>query len=199
MSKTAMQNKLAIHGGTPAVDPARITFHKWPPPLDADGEALILEAVRQDNHSGGGPHVRQLEAEFAAWNGNRHCVATCYGGAALHMGIAGCGVGAGDEVITTAMSWTTSATCIIHHMAVPIFVDVDWDTMQIDAAKIEAAITDRTKAILVVHYWGIPTDMDAVLAIARKHDLKVIEDACQAHGARYKGHKVGTMGDLDPL
>lgn len=187
------EEKLAIHGGARAIDES-VQFHTWPPPLDAAGETLILEAVRQNNHSCGGPHVRMLEEEFGAWNGNTHCVATVYGGAALHMCIAGCGVQAGDEVITTAMSWTTSGTCIFHHMAIPVFVDVDWETMSLDPAKIEAAITDRTKAILVVHYWGIACDMDAIMAIARKHNLKVIEDACQAHGALYKGRKVGTIG-----
>ncbi len=189
-----MKATLAINGGPPATDGA-VRFHKWPPPLGPEGEAVVLEAVRQDNHSGGGPHVRMLEEEFAAWNGSRHCIATCYGGAALHMCIAGCDVGAGDEVITTAMSWTTSATCILHHMAVPIFVDVEWDSMQMDPSKIEAVITDRTRAILAVHYWGIASDMDPILAVARKHGLKVIEDACQAHGTLYKGRKVGTIGD----
>ena len=189
-----MKQQLAINGGARAI-PESVRFHKWPPALDAEDERTILEAVRQDNHTGGGPHVRMLETEFAAWNGNKHCIATCYGGAALHMCVAGCGVGAGDEVITTALSWTTSATCIIHHMAVPVFVDVEWDSMNVNPAAIEAAVTDRTKAILVVHYWGVPCDMDAVMAIAEKHNLKVIEDACQAHGAIYKGRKVGTMGD----
>lgn len=177
-----MSQTLAVNGGTPAI-PQSITFHPWPPPLDERGEQLILDAVRQGNHSGGGPHVRMLEHEFAQWNDNEHCIATCYGGAALHMSVAGCDVGAGDEVITTAMSWTTSATCILHHMAVPIFVDVDWDSMQIDPAKIEAAITDRTRAILAVHYWGIPSDMDPIMETARRHNLKVIEDASQAHGS----------------
>lgn len=176
-----MTHRLAVNGGPPAISES-ITFRPWPPPLDAQGEQLILDAVRQNNHTGGGPHVRMLEAEFAHWNGTRHCIATCYGGA-------------GDEVITTAMSWTTSATCIIHHMAVPVFVDVDWDSMNLDPAKIEGAITDRTKAILVVHYWGVACDMDHIMAIAKKHNLKVIEDACQAHGALCKGHKAGAMGD----
>jgi dTDP-4-amino-4,6-dideoxygalactose transaminase len=189
-----MSQKLAVNGGTPAV-PESISFHKWPPRLDVAGEQLVLDAIRQDNHSGGGPHVRMLEQEFASWNGNRHCIATCYGGAALHMAIAGCGVGAGDEVITTALSWTTSATCILHHMAIPIFVDVDWDAMHMDPARIEDAITERTKAILVVHYWGVACDMEPIKAIARRHGLRVIEDACQAHGALYKGRKVGTIGD----
>jgi dTDP-4-amino-4,6-dideoxygalactose transaminase len=189
-----VKQDLAVNGGTPAV-PDSIVFSAWPPPLDEAGEQLVLDAIRQANHSGGGPHVRMLEEEFAQWNGNTHCIATCYGGAALHMCVAGCDVGAGDEVITTAMSWTTSATCILHHMAVPIFVDVDWDSMQMDLDKIEAAITDRTRAILAVHYWGIPCDMDPIMDISRRHGLKVIEDACQAHGTLYKGRKVGTIGD----
>lgn len=188
-----MSSVLAINGGQKAV-PENVVFHKWPP-TDEQDEQLVLEAIRQPNHSGGGPHVRMLEAEFSQWNGNTYSVATCYGGAALHMCVAGCDIGAGDEVITTALSWTTSATCIIHHCAIPIFVDVEWDAMHLDPRKIEAAITDRTKAILVVHYWGVSCDMDPILAIARKHNLKVIEDACQAHGALYKGRKVGTIGD----
>jgi len=188
-----MSEKLAINGGTPAVG-KDIRFHRWPP-VDEEDEKLVLEALRQEHHAGGGPHVRLLEQEFGAWNGNKHVIATCYGGAAMHMCVAGCDVCAGDEVITTAMSWTTSATCIIHHMGIPVFVDVDWDSMSIDPSKIEAAISDRTKAILVVHYWGIPCDMDPIMEIARKHNLKVIEDACQAHGSLYKGRKVGTIGD----
>lgn len=187
-----MSERLAILGGVKAA--AEVKFEAWPPHFH-ETEELVLEAVRQGNHSGGGPHVRQLEEEFAAWNGNKHAIATCYGGAALHMCVAGCGVGAGDEVITTALSWTTSATCIFHHMAIPVFVDVDWAAMHLDAAKIEAAITERTKAIQVVHYWGVACDMEAIVAIARKHGLKVIEDACQAHGALYRGRKTGTLGD----
>ena len=189
-TKTA---RLAINGGKPEVDPD-LTFHKWPP-VDAQDEALVLEALRQPIHSSGGPHVHQLEAEFAAWNGNRHVIATCYGGAALHMCVAGCNVGAGDEVITTALSWTTSAACILHHCAIPIFVDVDWRTMNIDPAKIEAAISERTKAILVVHYWGFSCDMDTIMEISQRHGLTVIEDACQAHGATCNGRKVSTIGD----
>ena len=187
-----MSAKLAINGGPPAVPPG-LTFTKWPQTDEAD-EKLVLEAIRQDNHTGGGPHAVQLREEFAAWNGNEFCIPTNCGSAALHMCVAGCNVGAGDEVITTALSWTSSATCIIHHSAVPVFVDADWETMHIDPAKIEAAITDRTAAILVVHYWGVACDMDAIMAIADRHDLPVIEDACQSPGSLYKGRKVGTIG-----
>lgn len=189
---TTTQHALAILGGSPAA-PKDIHFQPWPA-TDAQDEALVLASLRQPQHASG-PHVRMLAQEFAAWNGNKHVMPTNAGTAALHMCVAGCGIGPGDEVITPAMSWTSSATCIVHHNAIPVFVDVDWDTMLIDPAKIEAAITDRTKAILAVHYWGLACDMDPILAIAKKYNLKVIEDGCQAHGALYKGKKVGTMGD----
>jgi len=154
---------------------------------------MVLASLRQHQHASG-PHVQRLGEEFAAWNGNTHCLPTNAGTAALHMCVAGCGVEPGDEVITTALSWTSSATCIIHHNAIPIFIDVDWRSMLLDPKRIEAAITPHTKAILVVHYWGVACDMDAIMAIAEKHDLKVIEDACQAHGATCNGRKVGTIG-----
>jgi dTDP-4-amino-4,6-dideoxygalactose transaminase len=111
------------------------------------------------------------------------------------MCVVGCGVGAGDHVLVTAYSWSASATCILHHNAIPVFVDIDFDTINIDVDKIEAAITPRTKAIIVVHLHGLAVNMEKVLAVAKKHKLKVIEDACQAHGALFQGKKVGTMGD----
>ncbi|TFG71252.1 MAG: DegT/DnrJ/EryC1/StrS family aminotransferase, partial [Anaerolineales bacterium] len=131
----------------------------------------------------------------ATWNGNRYAVTTNSGTAALHMCVAACGCGAGDEVIVPAYSWSSSATCVLQHNAIPVFVDIDFDTMNIDVNKIEAAITPKTKAIIVVHLHGLMVEMAPVLTIARKHGLKVIEDACQAHGAEYMGHKAGTMGD----
>jgi perosamine synthetase len=185
--------RLAILGGTPAIGPD-VHFRTWPQ-TTAQDEALVLESLRQDHHAYG-PHVQALEREFAAWNGNMHCMATNSGTSALHMCVAACGVEAGDEVITTALSWTSSATAIIHHSAVPVFVDVDWTSMHLDPAQIEAVICDRTRAILVVHYWGVSCDMDPILDVARRHGLAVIEDACQAHGATYRGRRVGTMGDV---
>ncbi len=183
--------RLAIHGGKPAIA-SDLAFHTWPR-IGEDDEALVLASLRQSQHASG-PHVKQLGEEFAAWNGNTHCLPTNAGTAALHMCVAGCGVGPGDEVITTALSWTSSATCIIHHNAIPIFIDVEWDSMLLDPRKIEAAISPHTKAILVVHYWGVACDMDDIMTIADKHGLKVIEDACQAHGAISSGRKVGTIG-----
>ncbi len=185
-----MKNKLAINGGPPAV-PKGLEFRMWPEVTPED-EALVLASLRQDQHAFG-PHAEQLQQEFAEWNGNRFCFATNSGTAALHMSIAACGIAPGDEVITPALSWTSSATCILHHNAIPIFVDVDWETMHIDPGRIEAAITPKTKAILVVHYWGVACDMDSIGEIAERHGLSVIEDACQAVGATYKGRKVGTL------
>lgn len=185
--------KLAINGGKPAV-PKGVTFRVWPE-ITKDDEELVLASLRQNSHAFG-PHAEMLQKEFAAWNGNRFCMATNSGTAALHMCVAACGVGSGDEVITTALSWTSSASCILHHNAIPIFVDVEWESMHMDSKKIEAAITEKTKAILVVHYWGVACDMDPVMDIARRHNLAVIEDACQAHGATYRGKKVGTIGDV---
>jgi dTDP-4-amino-4,6-dideoxygalactose transaminase len=137
----------------------------------------------------------ELEKEFAAWNGNKHAIFTNSGTAALHMCVAGCGIGAGDHVLVTSYSWSSSATCVLHHDAIPVFVDIDFDTFLIDPDKIEAAITPRTKAIIVVQLHGLCADMDKINAIAKKHNLYVIEDACQAHGAMYKGKKAGTLGD----
>lgn len=184
---------LAINGGSPAVG-EDISFSAWPP-IGREEEELVLASLHQDQHAFG-PHARQLEREFVAWNGNQFCMATNSGTAALHMCVAACGVEPGDEVITTALSWTSSASCIIHHQAIPVFVDVDWASMHMDPAAIEAAISPRTKAILVVHYWGAACDMDPILDIAQRHDLFVIEDACQAVGCTYKGRKVGTMGHV---
>ncbi|MBL4699747.1 MAG: DegT/DnrJ/EryC1/StrS family aminotransferase [Phycisphaeraceae bacterium] len=189
--QTMTDQKLAIHGGKPII-PSDLTFKMWPE-IGPDDEALVLASLRQSSHASG-PHVKLLGEEFAAWNGNKHCRPTNSGTSALQMCVAGCGVQAGDEVITTALSWTSSATCIIHHNAIPVFVDADWETMHIDPKCIEAAITPQTKAILVVHYFGVACDMDAIMAIAKKHDLAVIEDACQAHGATFNGKKVGTIG-----
>ncbi|MFH1570706.1 MAG: DegT/DnrJ/EryC1/StrS family aminotransferase [Gemmatimonadota bacterium] len=190
MTATAT-GRLAILGGPRAV-PEGLTFHVWPEVTPED-EELVLASLRQDRHAFG-PHAQMLQEEFAAWNGNRFCMATNSGTAALHMCVAACGIGAGDEVITTALSWTSSASCIIHHNAVPVFVDVTWDSQHLDPARIEAAITTRTRGILAVHYWGVCADMDPILEIGRRHGLPVIEDACQAHGALCGGRKAGTMG-----
>ena len=186
-----MSETLAIYGGTPAVDSAKVI--NWPP-IDENDEKMVMDALHQRVQSRG-IHNLEFEKEFAAWNGNQYALFTNSGTAALHMCLVGCGIGAGDHVLVTAYTWSSSATCILHHDAIPIFVDIDPETFLMDPDKIEAAITPRTKAIIVVQLHGLCDDMDKINAIAKKHNLKVIEDACQAHGALYKGRKAGTMGD----
>lgn len=181
----------AILGGTKAVPDGMI--QKWPP-IDEIDRQYVLASLEGENHSFG-PNCTAFEEEFAAWNGNRFAITTNSGTAALHMAVAACGCGAGDHVIVPAYSWSSSATCVIHHNCIPIFVDIDFDSINIDLDKIEAAITPKTKAIIVVHLHGLAVNMERVLAIARKHNLKVIEDACQSHGAVFQGKKVGTFGD----
>ncbi len=183
--------KLAVNGGKRVVPK---NFIKNWPPLDADDKKMVLASLEGGKHAFG-PNCAAFQEEFAGWNGNKFAINTNSGTGALHMCVAACGCGAGDEVIVTAYSWSSSATCILHHNALPVFVDIDFDSMNIDPDKIEAAITSRTKAIIAVHLHGVSADMDKILAIAKKHNLKVIEDACQAHGALYNGRKVGTLGD----
>ena len=185
-----MRERLAILGGPRAIPEGVV--QKWPPIDDIDRE-MVMASLAGANHTFG-PNCEALQTEFAAWNGCRFAVTTNSGTAALHMCVAACDCGAGDEVIVPAYSWSSSVTCVLHHNAIPVFVDMDFDTMNLDPAKIEAAITPRTKAIIAVHLHGLAADMDPILAIAQKHGLKVIEDACQSHGAMYKGRKVGTIG-----
>lgn len=184
-------SKLAVYGGNQTV-PAG-TIKPWPP-IDKIDEELVMASLRGTSHAFG-PNCQLLQKEFAAWNGNKFCITTNSGTAALHMGLVACGVGAGDHVLVTAYSWSASATCILHHCAIPIFVDIDFNTINMDLDKLEAAITPRTKAIMAVHLHGLALNMDKVMAIAKKHKLAVIEDACQSHGALFKGKKVGTFGD----
>ena len=142
-----------------------------------------------------GENVYQLEREFADYCGARFAVGVGSGTDALYLSLRAMAVGHGDEVITVANSFIATAEAIVHAGARPVFVDIDAETSTIDATKVEAAITGRTKAVLPVHLYGHPADMVPIMAIARRHGLRVIEDACQAHGAEYKGVKVGTIGD----
>ena len=185
-----MREDLAIHGGPKAVPDG--TIQPWPPIDDID-RRMVVASLEGHQHVFGA-NFEAFQKEFAAWNGNRFAAATNSGTAALHMGVAACGCGVGDEVIVPAWSWPSSATCVIHNDAIPVFVDIDFDTMNIDVDKIEAAVTPRTKAIVVVHLHGLSVAMDKVMDVASRHNLKIIEDACQGHGALYRGRKAGTWG-----
>jgi dTDP-4-amino-4,6-dideoxygalactose transaminase len=143
-----------------------------------------------------GPQVDSFEKSFAAYCGTDHCVAMGNGTDATVLALEALGVGRGDEVITVSHTFIATAEGISEIGAVPVFVDIQPDTLLMDVSKIEAAITPRTKAIVPVHLYGQTVDMDPLLKIAQKHGLKVVEDACQAHGAEYKGRRAGSMGDV---
>ena len=143
-----------------------------------------------------GPKVEQFEEQFADFCGAEYCVGVSSGTAALRLSLLALGIGGGDEVITVPNTFAATCEAICHTGAKPVFVDVDERTLNIDVSKIEAAVTPRTKAIIPVHLCGQPADMDAIVRIARRHGLYLIEDACQAHGAEYKGRRVGSIGDV---
>jgi dTDP-4-amino-4,6-dideoxygalactose transaminase len=189
-----MAEKLAIEGGSPALK--RSDYKNWPI-INNDVRRFINDVLDSGIVAGGtAPQVKALEKEWAEYCGAKYCLTTTSGTAALHMGLAAAGVGPGDEVITSAFTFLASASCALHQNAIPGFVDIDSRTYNMDPNKLEAAINERTKAIIPVHIQGLPADMDRIMAIAKKHNLFVIEDACQAHGAEYKGKKVGTIGDV---
>lgn len=142
----------------------------------------------------GGPAVEAFEKAFASYCGTKHCIAVGNGTSAIELILLGLGIGTGDEVITVANSFFASAEAISNARATPVLVDCFENDALIDTTKIEAAITPKTKAILPVHLYGQCADMDAIHAIAKKHNILVIEDACQAHGSLYHGKKAGSLG-----
>jgi dTDP-4-amino-4,6-dideoxygalactose transaminase len=141
-----------------------------------------------------GPAVEEFERAFAAYLGAEFCVGVSNGTAAVQLGLAACGVGAGDEVILPANTFIATAEAVSALGAVPVLVDCEPDSSNIDPERIEAAITPRTRAVVPVHLYGQPADLDPVFDVARRHGLEVVEDAAQAHGARYKGRRVGALG-----
>jgi dTDP-4-amino-4,6-dideoxygalactose transaminase len=143
-----------------------------------------------------GPNVQAFEQEFAAYLGVKHAIGVGDGTNALHLALRACQIGPGDEVITVSHTFIATAEAILLVGARPVFIDIDPVTYTMDINQIERAITAKTRAILPVHLYGQCVDMDPILEIAKKHNLVVIEDACQAHGATYQGHKAGSMGTL---
>jgi dTDP-4-amino-4,6-dideoxygalactose transaminase len=164
-------------------------------PLIGEEEKKAVDEVLSSGIIAQGPKVREFEEEFSAYCETDHGVAASSGTTALHLALLACGIGKGDEVITTPFSFIATANSILYCGAKPVFADIDPQTFNITPENIEGQITDKTKAVLVVHLYGQPCEMDSIRNICRDHDLKIIEDACQAHGALYKGRKAGSLAD----
>lgn len=189
-----MSTRLALLGGPKAVAKDSPDTFRWPIITEEDEQA-VLEVLRSGNMSGI-DITKVYEAEFVRWHDMPYCLAHCNGTAALLSAMFACGIGVGDEVICPSITYWASALPCYSLGASVVFADVDPDTLNIDPKDIEHRISDRTKAIVVVHYCGCPCDMDEIMPIARKHGLKVIEDVSHAQGSLYKGRLVGTIGDV---
>ena len=166
------------------------------PLLDGNEEKYLVECIRTGWISSEGPFVKQFEERFAARVGRKHGIAVANGSVALDATVVALGLGPGDEVILPTFTIISCAAAIVRAGAVPVVVDCDPLTWNIDVALVEARITARTKAIMVVHVFGLPVDMDPLLALARKHGLMVIEDAAEMHGQTYKKRPCGSFGEI---
>jgi dTDP-4-amino-4,6-dideoxygalactose transaminase len=183
--------KPALLGGSPV---RRKPFPDWPRIADND-EAALMKALRSGRWNRNA-YVERFEETWAKTLGARECLALSNGMSALYTAVNALGVGPGDEVIVPPYTFVATINAVLMQHALPVFVDSDIATFQIDAGKIEAAITPRTRCIVPVHLGGSAADMDAVLAVAQRHRIPVIEDACQAHLAEWRAKKVSTLGDL---
>lgn len=188
-----MATSLAIHGG----DPVRSKpFPAWPVFGEPEEQAL-LATLRSGNWGRlQGDRVRDFEQRFAEYHQARHGIAVVNGTVALRLALLAAGIQAGDEVIVPPYTFLATASAVVEANAVPVFADLELDTFNIDPEAIRAAITPRTRAIIPVHLGGLPCNMDAIMAIAGRRGLVVIEDACHAHGAAYRGRRVGAIGHL---
>ena len=165
------------------------------PYITEEDVKAVAEAVRSKRLSQG-EYVRQFEQDFAYHLKRKYALAMSNGTAALHLAVLAIGVKSGDEVIVPSFTFAATANCVLYVGAKPVFADIDQNTYNIDPERIEEAISPKTKAIIVVHYGGQTADMDPILEIAEKYDLRVIEDATEAHGATYKNRKAGAIGEI---
>lgn len=190
-----MTHSLAVHGCSPV---RTRPWPRWPQPAPGAAEAVngVLSSGRwsvSGPYRGAESQEQRFARAFAAYHGVAHCVPAASGTAGLMLALEACGIGAGDEVIVPALSWVASGSTILGVNAVPVFCEVDPRTLCLDPAAVEDAITEHTKAIVVVHLYSAVADMDALSALARRHALPLIEDCAQAHGAEYRGVKVGAL------
>jgi len=165
-------------------------------PLIGEEEKKAVLEVLESGMLASGPKVKELEDQFSKFCGTKYAIAVNNGTSALHTALYSAGIKNGDEVITVPFTFVASANCILMQGGKIVFVDVDEDTFNINVAQVEKKITSKTKAIVVVDLYGQPADYDKLHEIARKHNIKIIEDAAQAHGAEYKGTKAGNLGDV---
>ncbi len=171
-------------------------FSPWPSFTTEEGDAVRGVLLSNQVNYWTGTECRSFETEFAAWAGVQHAVALANGTLALDVALKALGIGAGDEVVVTPRTFMASVSCVVNAGAAPVFADVDADSGNLTAATIAAVLTPRTKAVIVVHLAGWPCDMDPIMALAAQHGFTVIEDCAQAHGARYKGRSVGSIGHV---
>jgi dTDP-4-amino-4,6-dideoxygalactose transaminase len=193
-SMTTTASTPAILGGSPAVTAPQDEALRWPIITDEDEQA-VLEVLRTGDLSIN-PVVFALEDDYRQWLGVRHAVGHNNGTGAIHAALHAFDLQPGDEVIVPSATWWASVMPILHHGGIPVFAETEADCLGLDPADVEAKITDRTKAIVIVHLFGMPSKINELLDIARRHNLRVLEDASHGHGATYHGSKIGTFGDI---
>ena len=187
--------KLAINGGSPCRDTNKSPWPKWPV-WGKEEEVALIEVLNSGVWSYNGPKEMEFNKLFAEYTGVKHAICVVNGTVTLQIALEALGIGVGDEVIVPGLTWQATAATVIDVNATPILVDICEDTWCIDPKEIEKAITPRTKAIVPVHLYGAFADMDAIMAIAKKHNLYVIEDCAHKHGGEWKGKKAGSIGNV---
>ncbi len=187
--------KLAIKGGSPCCN---TTTHPWPkwPVWGKEEEVALIEVLKSGVWSYNGPREKEFNRLFAQYTGVKHAICTVNGTITLQISLEALGIGLGDEVILPGLTWQATAATVIDVNATPVLVDVNQDNWCIDPKEIEKAITAKTRAIIPVHLYGAFADMDAIMAIAKKHNLYVIEDCAHKHGGEWNGKKAGSIGDI---
>ena len=188
-------SKLAIDGGSPVFGgkKAEEFVPSWPIPFP-ETEPKLIEVFRSGKWGGCGPYEQELMMKFAVWQGSKYATWMVNGTVTLECSLLALGIGPGDEVIVPGVSWIATAEAVVYVGATPVIVDIDPETLCIDPARIEEAITPRTRAIIPVHLFSAVSDMDKIMAIAEKHHLFVVEDCAQAIDSYYKGHPLGSIG-----
>lgn len=187
--------KLAIIGGSPMRDTKNTPWPKWPV-WDINEEKALIETLNSGVWSYNGPKETEFNRAFAEFTGVKYAISAANGTVTLQLALEACGIGIGDEVILPGLTWQATAATVLDVNALPVLVDVCEDTWCIDPKEVEKAITPRTKAIIPVHLYGSFADMDAIMDIAQRHKLYVIEDCAHKHGGEWSGKKAGSIGDI---